>query len=82
MLFTRLSDQEYISDGDVEIDEINRYLGTRIPEEDFTTVNGLLVNRLGKIPECGDSVIVEGYEFVVDKSNRRRAEIVRIRYMG
>jgi magnesium and cobalt transporter len=71
-----------MSDGDVEIDEINRYLGIHIPDEDFTTINGLLVSELGKIPERGDTVTVEGYSFTVEKSNRRKAEMVRIRRSG
>jgi putative hemolysin len=78
-LFTRISEHDYLSDGDVEIDEINLYLGTHIPDDDFTTVNGLIVHTLGKIPDMGDAITVEGYRFSVEKSNRRKAEVVRIR---
>lgn len=78
-LIARVSTNEYLSDGDMEIDDLNHLLGTEIREEDINTLNGLLSSRLGKIPKRGESIELEGYQFTVEKSSRRRAQLVRIR---
>jgi magnesium and cobalt transporter len=65
----------------MEIDDLNHLLGIEIRQEDINIINGLLSSRLGKIPERGESVEVEGYVFTVEKCSRRRAQLVRIRKM-
>lgn len=80
-LIARVSTNEYLSDGDMEIDDLNHLLGIEIRQEDINTINGLLSSRLGKIPERGESVEVEGYVFTVEKCSHRRAQLVRIRKM-
>ncbi len=41
-------------------DEIERVTGFDLPEGDYDTVAGLVLDRLERIPEVGDEVIVEG----------------------
>ncbi len=69
---------EYICSGDVEIDDINHLLSISIIHKNFTTLNGLLTKNLGKIPESGNFIIVQGYKFIVEQSSKKRAELVRI----
>ncbi len=76
-LILKISNKEYLFDGDVEIDDINHLLNLNIASEDFTTLNGFITKRLGKIPIKGDKVEFEGYRFVVEKSTKRRAELIR-----
>ncbi len=69
---------EYICSGDVEIDDIDHLLSISIGHQNFTTLNGLLTKNLGKIPESGNFIIVQGYKFIVEQSSKKRAELVRI----
>ncbi len=80
-LIAKVSNNEYLSDGDMEIDDLNHLLGIEIRDEDINTLNGLLSSRLGKIPERGEGIELHGYRFTVEKSSRRRAQLVRIRKM-
>jgi putative hemolysin len=75
----RMGENEYLSDGDMEMDDLNHYLGIELQEEDITTLNGFLSSRLGRIPQHGDSLTAGGYTFVVEKSSRRQAQKIRIR---
>lgn len=49
-----------------------------VPGDHYTTVGGLLVEELGRIPVRGDMVKWHGHRIEVVAANRRRAELVRI----
>lgn len=78
-LIMEVGNGEYICSGDVEIDDINHLLGLSIHHQHFTTVNGLLTKHLGKIPESGNFIIVQGYKFIVEQSSRKRADLIRVK---
>jgi CBS domain containing-hemolysin-like protein len=46
-------------------DEIERVTGLDLPEGDYDTVAGLVLDRLERIPQVGDEVIVEGVRIEV-----------------
>jgi len=78
-IFITVKENEFLCSGDLEIDDINHRLSIDIITEDFTTLNGLMINRLGRIPSKGDSIEVQGYRFIVEKSSKKRTELIRIR---
>lgn len=69
---------EYLCKGSVEIDELNDLLSIKIEQKDFTTLNGLMLNELGRIPVKGDTITLQGYRFIVERGSKRRAELIRI----
>jgi CBS domain containing-hemolysin-like protein len=54
-------------DGGMKLEELNRLtqLGLRDPR--MTTVAGYVMRRLGKVPEPGDELLVEGFRMRVDE---------------
>ena len=72
-----LEDGSYQVTGTCNVEELFDFLG-RKREFDVITVNGWLMDLLGKIPAEGDSVQVEGLHVTVTRSNGRRAETVHI----
>jgi CBS domain containing-hemolysin-like protein len=77
-LIVRFQENRYLCDGDAEIDEINNVLSIKIEHEDFSTLNGLFLKVLGKIPVKGDTIDIKGYRFTVEKGSRKKADIIRI----
>jgi putative hemolysin len=77
-LIVKVRDGEYLCDGEVEMDELGYLLSFESHFTDVTTLNGLLLKDLGRIPRKGDTVDELGYRFTVEKSSRKRAELVRI----
>ena len=68
-----------ITNGDMEIDEINKIFKTNLPEgDDYSALNGLLHERLQDIPQEGDKVEVEDLRIIVEKVSKNRAEKIRI----
>jgi putative hemolysin len=78
-VFIKINEREYLCSGDLEIDEINHRLGVDIDSTDFTTLNGLMISMLGRIPKNGDHIETEGFRFIVEKSSKKRTELIRIK---
>ncbi len=55
-------------------------LGVELPSGDYATVAGLMLDRLGRIPErVGESVVVEGWRLTVRSLQGRAIERVGLR---
>ncbi len=64
--------------GVTRIDEFNEYFGTHLPEDEFDTVAGLVMQQLGRLPRRGESVTLDGFEFRVTRADRRRIDTLRV----
>jgi CBS domain containing-hemolysin-like protein len=62
--------------GVLRIDEADRLLGVRLPEGEYETVAGFLMDRLGRIPRRKDVVQHEDWVLRVSSMHRRRVEQV------
>ncbi|PSQ17751.1 cobalt transporter [Halobacteriales archaeon QS_8_69_26] len=75
----RREDGTYLVDGGVPISRVNDELGTAFETAEFATVGGLVLDRLGRVPEVGDSVTVDRYRLDVDGVDGARVSSVLIR---
>ena len=65
--------------GDLEIFELNRQLGLKLPESDeHHTLAGFLLERLQHIPAAGEALNWEGDQFTVLTMDGPRIEDVKI----
>lgn len=55
----RVGDGHWTVPGTYNIDEVERLLDTDLPDGEFHTIGGLVIDRLQKLPEIGDSVELE-----------------------
>jgi putative hemolysin len=63
--------------------EFNEVVKASLPEgEAFDTIGGLVASTLAKIPEPGDEVAYDGFNFRVERVNRRRIGTVLVRRSG
>jgi CBS domain containing-hemolysin-like protein len=46
--------------GDVPVDEVNERLQLDLPAEDYDSIGGYVFGSLGRMPESGDEVSIEG----------------------
>lgn len=69
-----------IAKGDTPIRELNWELDLELPEgDDWSTVGGLAVSRLGRIPAAGERIPLEdGVELEIMESTARRVQLVRV----
>ena len=76
----RLPNGDVRVNGKMPIDEVNGLLKVELPEgDDWDTVAGLLFNRLGHVPNDGESVMCVGHTLTAERVQGRRIGRVRIR---
>lgn len=61
----RIDDRRLRIDGTFSIDDFNEEFGTSLELADFHTMAGLVFGHLGRAPEVGDAVTVDGLELTV-----------------
>ena len=74
-----LGDGTYRMDGRIPLGEVNEALGTDFESQDFETVGGLVLGRLGRVPEAGDEVRLDGYLLRVDEVDGPRVAQIVVR---
>ncbi|OOE93669.1 hypothetical protein BZG76_02845 [Salinivibrio sp. AR647] len=52
------SDNVWLMDGDVHIDEVERAIGYDLPRDDVETIAGVLIAACGALPAVGDTVTI------------------------
>ena len=68
----RVDRSRFLVDGSVGIDEVRSELGLPIPDGDYVTLGGFLLDGFGRIPEEGDQLEFAGWTLRVTNMERRR----------
>jgi len=77
--FQREGSDTIITNGDIEIDEINEIFKTDIPQgDDYASLSGLLHERLHDIPKEGDKIAIGSLRIIVEKVLGNKPEKIRI----
>jgi len=75
----RRDDGTYDADGSVTLSAVNEVLDTAFEGDGFETFGGLVLDRLGRIPEVGDTVEAADYVVEVTGVDGARVSTLRIR---
>ncbi|RUT29450.1 HlyC/CorC family transporter [Arsenicitalea aurantiaca] len=75
---TREADGNYLVEGSVLIRDLNRALDWDLPEEDASTIAGLVIDEAKMIPEEGQEFTILGFRFVVIRKLHNRLTQLRI----
>jgi magnesium and cobalt transporter len=75
-------DGHYLVRGATRIEEFNEHFGTRLPEGEFETVAGLVMQQLGRVPRRGEAITAAGWELRVQRTDRRRIDSLRVVRLG
>jgi len=77
--FQREGDDTIITNGDIEIDEINEIFRTEIPQgDDYASLSGLLHEKLHDIPKEGDRIMIGPLRIVIERVLDNKPEKIRI----
>ena len=76
----QISDNEYIIEGSLNLDDVNDRLGTSFESEDYDSLGGFIIEQLDdRLPEVNDEVTTEGgARLVVEKLDKNRVESVHV----
>ena len=71
-------DGSVVVDGAVPIRDLNRLMDWSLPDEDATTIAGLVIHEARAIPEAGQSFTFYGFRFHVLRRSRNRITALHI----
>lgn len=60
------------------IEDFNEYFTSRLDEEDFDTIGGLVIQHFGRLPERGEQIAFGGFHFTVLSANGRVIRLLRV----
>jgi Mg2+/Co2+ transporter CorB len=73
-----LADGSYLVDGTLPIRELNRELDWDLPDEEATTIAGLVIHEARTIPDVGQRFAFHGYTFEIVRRQRNQITALRI----
>src|SRR5947209_10454535 len=77
-LYEKVSENEYIFDAKINIDEFNELMDTNLDDTGYETLGGFLYAQLDKIPVVGDTIRFNDLTFTVLTTRGRRITQVRV----
>ena len=69
-------------DGSLPIRDLNRHMGWELPDEEATTIAGLVIHEAQTIPEPGQAFTFYGYRFEILRKTRNRITALRVKPLG
>ena len=80
--YESIDDNTYQVEGAMSIDEANEELPINLPDGDFDTIAGFVLDRLGSIPKEGETLEYENLKIEVIEMRAFKIETVRITRTG
>jgi len=74
----KLEDGSILADGKIDWQTFNHKFGDIIPEGDYETIAGFIINQLGRIPNQGEHIFSEIGQIVIVKASSRKIEKVHL----
>jgi CBS domain containing-hemolysin-like protein len=71
-------ENSFIASGRVRLDEMEERFGLELPEGDYETIAGYLLERIGSIPSTRDTFHFDRFRFDVVKATSNRIDLLRI----
>ncbi len=77
-LYQELDEKEYLFQGRISLDDFNEVMNSHLPKDDAETLAGYLYDQMGRVPQGGEGIVVDGLSFTIDLVSGRRIRRVRV----
>ncbi|GJM07593.1 MAG: ion transporter [marine bacterium B5-7] len=74
-----LDDGTYTIKALTTLEAFNLHFGTQYNDDEFDTIGGLMNKKAGKLPEPGDIIIIDQFEFTVLRADQRRVHLLKMK---
>jgi putative hemolysin len=79
LLYQPVGGGEYIFQGRIALDDFNQVMDSHLPKDEADTLAGFLYDRMGRVPQGGETLQVDGLLLTVEQVAGRRIRRVRVR---
>jgi Mg2+/Co2+ transporter CorB len=72
------TDGSFVVDGGVPVRDLNRAFDWNLPDDEATTIAGLVIHEARTIPEAGQTFNFHGFRFEVLKKRKHQVTSVKV----
>lgn len=76
-----ITENEYLFSARLEIYHLNNKYGLSIPEGEYNTLGGYITANHEDIPQKGEKIMIDNFEFVIQKSSGSKVEEVLLKVL-
>ena len=73
-----IGDNIWLCDARVNLDDLNEYMGSAFPNDEFDTLGGFVFDLFGKIPVKYEKVSWQNYDFIVQDMEGHRVNVIKL----
>ena len=77
-LFHKLGEDQFLVDARMEVEDVREQLMLPLPDGDYETLSGYLLERFERIPKEGEHISLEDWTLTVQSANERQIGTVRV----
>jgi len=75
----KISEDTYIINADYEVDDLNDEYDMDLPEGNYKTIAGLIIDVIERIPKLGQYVNIDGFRIQIMQATERKIEKVKLK---
>jgi putative hemolysin len=75
---TTIDERTSVVDGQIRLEDVNEQLDLHLPEGDYETLAGFILEQLGRLPQPGDSLTYNGIRLTVLEMQGPRIKQIEI----
>lgn len=73
-----VSENIWLCDARIDLDDLNEFLGEKFPNEDFDSLGGFVFDLFGKVPVKYEKATWNNYDFIVQDMEGHRINMVKV----
>lgn len=80
-LMKKLNDRTFVLSGNVELEDMNEkfpFIGIGQPTQDYETIAGYIIHKIGRIPKVNEEILIEQFKFIISKASPAKIETVKM----
>ena len=78
-IYEKIDDNTYMLSGSMNVSEVEKILDIEIPEGDYDTISGYLLEEIGRIPDDKEKVVVETKDVTYKIEKVKEKRIIKIK---
>lgn len=78
--YKKIDENTYMLSGSLSLYDVKKVLGVEIPEGDYETLSGYLIEKLGRIPEENEQIVIEygNLTYKIEEYEDKRIKYVKV----
>ena len=77
-LIAAQADGQFVVDALTPIGDFNERFGASFPDDEYDTIGGLATEAIGHLPETGEELVLDRFQFRVIRADARRVRAFQV----